>query len=63
MVLKLAVPANAYLVLFEVAGCRPFVLVKVRGIEIQTVDLPFRVLAIRAADLSQQGVSKANIPG
>ena len=53
MVLKLAVPANAHLVLLEVARCRPFVLVKVRGIEIQTVDLPFRILAIWAADLAQ----------
>jgi len=60
---KIAVPANTNLILSEFAGCRSCVLVKVRGIEIQAIDLTFGVLAIWATDLPQQGIGKANISG
>jgi len=62
MVLNLAVPANAHLVLSEITSGRPFVLVKVGGIKIQAVDVTFGVFTIWAADLAQQSVGKANIP-
>ena len=50
---RLAVPADAYLVLPEFTRCRPRVLVEVGGIEVQRVDAAFRVFPVRPADLPQ----------
>ena len=53
MVTNLTVPAKAHLVLLKVTRSRTKVLVKVSGIEIQTVDLTFGIFAVWAADLPQ----------
>jgi len=58
-----AVPADAYLVLSKLTRSRPYVFVEVSRIKIQAVNLIFRILSVRSADLPQEGESKPDIPG
>ena len=59
-VVDITVPADAHLVLLEVAGRRPDILVEVGSVKVQAVDVVSRVFSIGAADLPEKGMGKAD---